>query len=235
MRGSRKPRATGASREVRICVAVVDGQQLLAEALAALVDAMDGFTMLGVIVGHQALIALVDQRPDLVIARVGDEPGGAVELVRSARSLPRDVSIVLVADVLTSELVRFVLEERLDALILSDCTVQDLAASLDQVAHGQAVLPAGWQSALAGQEDDPLEPLSIRQLEVLDLIAEGCSYHEIASRLFISTNTVKFHLRAIYLQLGVNNRMAAAGILARSRRGRGLPATGRPLRVVSRD
>jgi DNA-binding NarL/FixJ family response regulator len=52
--------------------------------------------------------------------------------------------------------------------------------------------------------------LSERQLEVLTLVAEGCSYDEIGARLFISANTVKFHLRSIYMRLGVRNRMAAA-------------------------
>ena len=51
------------------------------------------------------------------------------------------------------------------------------------------------------------------QLEVLTLVAEGCSYDEIGARLFISANTVKFHLRSVYVRLGVRNRMAAARML----------------------
>ena len=233
MSGPRDERT--AVRRLRVCIAVVDGQQLLAEALAALVETIDGCTVLGVVSGHSALVATAGRAVDLIIARVAGEPGGAAALVRSARTLAHQPTIVLVADDLTADLVRFVLDERLDALILSDCTVQDLEVSLDQLAHGQAVLPAGWQSVLADEPDDPLEPLSARQLEVLDLVADGHSYHEIAQRLFISTNTVKFHLRSIYLQLGVNNRMAAAGVLARSRRGRRLQEAGRPLKVISPD
>ncbi|MBV8944891.1 MAG: helix-turn-helix transcriptional regulator, partial [Solirubrobacterales bacterium] len=61
--------------------------------------------------------------------------------------------------------------------------------------------------------DDPLESLSERQLEVLTLAAEGLSYQDIATRLFISSNTVKFHLRTIYLRLGVRNRAAAARLV----------------------
>ena len=54
-----------------------------------------------------------------------------------------------------------------------------------------------------------VEPLSERELEVLQLIAEGLTNREIASRLFLSLNTVKAHTRNIYGKLGVNSRTQA--------------------------
>jgi LuxR family maltose regulon positive regulatory protein len=54
-----------------------------------------------------------------------------------------------------------------------------------------------------------VEPLSERELEVLQLIADGLTNQEIASRLFLSLNTVKVHTRNIYGKLGVNNRTSA--------------------------
>jgi LuxR family maltose regulon positive regulatory protein len=54
-----------------------------------------------------------------------------------------------------------------------------------------------------------VEPLSEREIEVLQLIAEGLSNREIASRLFISLNTVKAHTRNIYGKLGVRSRTQA--------------------------
>jgi LuxR family maltose regulon positive regulatory protein len=56
-----------------------------------------------------------------------------------------------------------------------------------------------------------IEPLSERELEVLQLIAEGLSRQEIASQLVLSLNTVKTHARNIYSKLGVNNQMQAVG------------------------
>ncbi|MGF1670711.1 MAG: response regulator transcription factor, partial [Balneolaceae bacterium] len=53
------------------------------------------------------------------------------------------------------------------------------------------------------------ERLSDREAEVLSLIAEGCSNREIASRLFVSVNTVKTHIKRIYEKLEVNNRVQA--------------------------
>jgi LuxR family maltose regulon positive regulatory protein len=60
-------------------------------------------------------------------------------------------------------------------------------------------------------ETEWIEPLSERELEVLHLIADGLTNPEIASRLFISLNTVKAHCKNIYGKLGVKNRMQAIG------------------------
>jgi LuxR family maltose regulon positive regulatory protein len=69
-------------------------------------------------------------------------------------------------------------------------------------------------------EFELVEPLSEREIEVVQFIAEGLTNQEIASRLFLSPNTVKVHTRNIYGKLGANNRTQAAtkardlGILA---------------------
>ncbi len=56
---------------------------------------------------------------------------------------------------------------------------------------------------------DLVEPLSKRELEVLQLIAEGLTNQEIATRLYLSLHTVKVHARNIYARLGVSNRTGA--------------------------
>jgi LuxR family maltose regulon positive regulatory protein len=54
-----------------------------------------------------------------------------------------------------------------------------------------------------------VEPLSERELEVLQLITQGLTNREIASRLYLSLNTVKAHTRNIYGKLAVHNRTQA--------------------------
>jgi LuxR family maltose regulon positive regulatory protein len=54
-----------------------------------------------------------------------------------------------------------------------------------------------------------IEPLSDRELDVLRLMADGLKYKEIAARLFISLNTVRFHVKTIYGKLDANNRTRA--------------------------
>jgi DNA-binding NarL/FixJ family response regulator len=179
--------ADGLSRP-RIRIAVADARHLIAPALGALVDTINRLELLA-----------------------------AFDLVRSLRRIALSLQIVVIADALTPELVRVVLDHSLNGLILTDSSPADLVACLDRVACGDAVLPANWQCVLASGCDDPIDTLSERQLEVLTLVAEGCSYEEIGARLFISANTVKFHLRSIYLRLGVRNRHGGGPYADRAR------------------
>ena len=198
-------------------VAVADRRRLIAEALAALIADRDGFAVTGAIVAEVAVEAVAQQRPDVVVVEVGADARPAMELVRELRRRVPRVEIVIVADALEPALVSFVLDQGIGGLLLSDAAARDVAACLDHVAHGRAVLPSGWQAALSADRNDPLDTLSERQLEVLGLLADGFSYEEIGARLFISLNTVKFHVRSIFLRLGVRNRMAAARLLMRRR------------------
>jgi DNA-binding NarL/FixJ family response regulator len=195
-------------------VAMVDRRRLIAEALAALIAGREGFSVTGAIAGDSPVNAIAEQHPDVVVVGTGADSRPARELVRELRRRLPTVEIVIVADVLEPPLVSFVLDQGIEGLMLSNAAGRDIVACLDQVAHGQAVLPPGWQGALSAGRNDPLDALSARQMQVLVLLADGCSYEEIGARLFISLNTVKFHVRSIFLRLGVRNRMAAARMLA---------------------
>ena len=73
-------------------------------------------------------------------------------------------------------------------------------------------LDAGQSARQPAETVEPpalVEPLTDRELDVLRLMAEGLKYREIAARLFITMNTVRFHVKAIYGKLGVNNRTQA--------------------------
>jgi LuxR family maltose regulon positive regulatory protein len=86
------------------------------------------------------------------------------------------------------------------------------------VAESEQAHPSTTQAP----KPDLIEPLSERELEVLQLIAEGLTNQEIASRLFLALNTVKAHTRNIYGKLGVHNRTQA---VARARALGILPST----------
>lgn len=197
-----------------IRVAVADERRLMAEALAALVGTMSGFAVTAVVVGGAGVCTIVAGPPDLVLVGVDAGTGAGFELVRLIRARLPDVQIVIVADALEPLAVKLVFDQRLGGLLLTNTSATCIATSLDEVAHGRAVLPVGWQQMLSHEPKDPLECLSQRQLDVLRLLADGLSYEEIGTRLFITVNTVKFHVRSIFARLGVGNRTTAARMFA---------------------
>jgi DNA-binding NarL/FixJ family response regulator len=197
-----------------IRIAVGDDRRMIAEALASLVGTMSGFAVTAVVAGEAGVCTLAAKPPDLVLAGVNPGTGAGFGLVRSIRGRLPEVRIVIVTDVLQPDVVKLVIDQRLAGLLLTDVSASGLATSLDEVAQGRAVLPVGWQKMLLPEHDDPLEGLSERQLDVLRLLADGLSYEEIGARLFITANTVKFHVRSIFERLGVCNRTAAARVFA---------------------
>jgi len=74
-----------------------------------------------------------------------------------------------------------------------------------------AAFPPVEAAASGGPSTLPplVEPLTERELEVLRLMAEGLTYDEVAQRLIVSLNTVRYHVKGLYGKLGVDKRMAA--------------------------
>ena len=90
----------------------------------------------------------------------------------------------------------------------------DVVAEFDSLAEARAsglVADALLLPSTRSSEDDSLlpEPLTAREIDVLELVAEGCSNKGIAERLGISDQTVKFHLASITGKLGASNRTDA--------------------------
>jgi LuxR family maltose regulon positive regulatory protein len=77
------------------------------------------------------------------------------------------------------------------------------------VAEAEPTAPSRTQSQAPGLGSEIIEPLSEREVEVLQLVAKGLTNQEIASRLFLSLNTVKVHTRNIYGKLDVHSRTQA--------------------------
>jgi DNA-binding NarL/FixJ family response regulator len=201
-------------RQVSVArVAVVDARLLIAEALAAMVADWPAFEVVCVASADLRAETVAAAEPDVVLVGVDARGRDALTLVDALRVIAPEVQIVLMADEMSREIVTIVLDRSLAGLLLTAHPSEELTSSLSLIFQGRSVMPNGWQAVLASERVGPLDALSDRQLEVLGLLAEGCSYEEIGTRLFISVNTVKFHTRSIFERLGVRNRMAAVRVL----------------------
>jgi DNA-binding NarL/FixJ family response regulator len=100
--------------------------------------------------------------------------------------------------------------------LLKDTSREDLYSAIRATARGESVLSPGVAARLIGQMRAPAEEkLSSREVEVLQLVADGASNREIANRLHISQATVKSHLIHVFDKLGVSDRTAAVTVALR--------------------
>ena len=99
-----------------------------------------------------------------------------------------------------------------DAVILKSTTGEQLVEQLLKVAAGHKL---GLDDVVRSRRKGPGEALSLREQEVLALLALGQSNPEIANELFLSVDTVKTYVRRVFAKLGVKNRTSAALLAAR--------------------
>jgi DNA-binding NarL/FixJ family response regulator len=188
---------------------------LVAESLARVLREA-GLVVTGCYESSAALLEKLRRcQPDLLLLdpRIDERDGGSPTLEGVRKASPR-THVVVIAGSVDAKLARALVRYGVRGLVLRSSPTADAVAVLRQVLDGQVVFPCSVMEHLAAP--DELGPLSLRQREVLQHLAAGCSNDEIAQRLFISRNTVKFHLRVIYSRLGVHNRVEAARCLQNS-------------------
>jgi DNA-binding NarL/FixJ family response regulator len=202
------------ANDVRVVVA--HQRPLLAEALGRLLDDL-GLDVVGAACDPEALLSrLASDAVDVIVLDAAFHPGsGPLVTLDRIRAAAPGVCVVVIADALDEALSTAARDGELDGVVLASAAGTELAAALAQVAAGHAVFPAGWlRHGRQAAGASPLAQLSPRQREVLELLALGMDNDQIAARLYISRNTVKFHVRTIYERLGVHNRVEAARVLA---------------------
>ena len=86
------------------------------------------------------------------------------------------------------------------------------APELVRPAMVQRLLVQSGSLGITGEQDQPVEELTGRESEVLQLLTQGLANKQIAARLGISEHTVKFHVSAIYAKLGATNRAEAVRV-----------------------
>jgi DNA-binding NarL/FixJ family response regulator len=164
---------------------------------------------------EEAVRLIGTERPDVVLVDVHMPGGGGVEVIRRvAETAPAQRFLALsVSD--AAEDVIAVIRAGARGYVTKTISGEDLAAAVTRVRAGDAVFSprlAGFVlDAFAGEVDqaevDPeLDALTLREREVLRLIARGYLYKEVALELGISVKTVEAHVSAVLRKLQLSNR-----------------------------
>jgi DNA-binding NarL/FixJ family response regulator len=161
-----------------------------------------------------SVVELVPPEADVLVV-AGDDP--LEEAARAVAEEGTQAILLLSEDDRSMPLLREV-APRGWGVISPDAPPEELSAAIIAVAQGLVVLPRSLTGRLLrGQEavEEPAEPLTAREREVLGLLGRGLSNKMIARDLRISEHTVKFHVSSIYAKLGAASRTEAVGLGAR--------------------
>jgi NarL family two-component system response regulator LiaR len=157
---------------------------------------------------------LIDLDHNLVILDPDGGRSSAIECVRQFRHTRPDVKMIIFTSCNDRNLIMEAMELGVRGFKLKTASAEDIIQSVHTVHNGGASLDACVSSALvehmSAREPEISEVLSMREQEVLALLATGRSNNDIAEALDVTTRTVKYHVSSIFSKLNVKNRTEAA-------------------------
>lgn len=193
---------------------VVAGDPLARAGLTMLLSNQPGLQIVGQVGESEALTAEVEvYRPDVIVWDLGWETGDSIEMLAELTAEREEPGIAVVGLIPDGEQASAVWLAGVGGLLFRDVTIERLFAAIQAVDQGLAAIEPELLADLlptASFEEPALtEALTPRELEVLQLLAEGLANRAIAQQLDISEHTVKFHVNAIMGKLGAQSRTAA--------------------------
>jgi len=180
--------------------------------------------------GRAALIEALGQRPDVILTDLKMPKMDGIELTRRVREELPGTAVVILTAFDDDENLFAALKAGATGYILKDASLEEIAAAVRAAHAGEGVLSAGLVARvireftridrMAADQRRLFAQLTRREIEVLELLAQGLRNRQIAQRLFLSEKTVRNHISAILGKLHANDRTEAALIAARHGLGR---------------
>jgi len=206
---------------------LLDRHPLWMDAMEALVEGL-GIQVVGRATDCDEAVGLVDElRPDVLIAGVDVARSDDLSCIRRAAQVYPGLRSVIIAESDDLQSVAMAFGAGASAYCVKTAEQEDVASAIRQVFErsiyllGEPVAPVSH--AMDAEAKSVAQELTRRELEILRLVAEGHSNSQLAKMLWVTEQTVKFHLSNIYRKLDVANRTEASrwaqlnGLLATQR------------------
>lgn len=210
--------APGPGLQVRVLLVL--SQPVVASALRERIAIEPNLTVVAETTDELSVPTLLDHHAVDVVVIDGRLPGGGLALVSAVRARAT-ASVIVLADACDGPTVVEAVCRGAEGYVLKTEPVSVIVGAVSDVARGDRWLSGAARDALVDELQaggvPTLPHLSPRELQILDLFANGLSSSSIGTRLHLSESTVKHHRTNIYSKLGVTS--AAAAVYQAMRRG----------------
>jgi DNA-binding NarL/FixJ family response regulator len=194
-------------------VLLVDDHELMRQGLRSILEREEEVEVVGEAArGREALELARTLEPDVVIMDVAMQDLNGIETTRRIRAECPRVKVLALSSHSDARYVTAMLDAGACGYVLKANAYDDLRRALDAVSRGRSYLCADVTDAVVGAARRGTEstrtasraPLSGREREVLQLLAEGLSSPQISQRLYVATSTIETHRRNIARKLGLH-------------------------------
>jgi DNA-binding NarL/FixJ family response regulator len=198
----------------KIRVLCVDDHPVVRDGIAAIINLQPDMMLAGAAgTAGEALKQFFELRPDVALVDLQLPDMNGFDLIRKIRDKSPNARIVVLSSHEGDVDIQRALEAGAQGYVVKGLVREELLQTIRAVHAGKRRLPAPVAQSLAEHMAD--EPISVRELEVLSLMATGKRNKEIAGELSIAEDTVKMHVRNILSKLQVSDRTEAVTIALR--------------------
>jgi len=167
--------------------------------------------------GAEAIVLAGQLLPEVILMDVTMPEVNGVEATRAIRQKHPEIRVVMLTMHADESVIASAIRAGASGYLVKDCSTDEIAATVRQAADDRQALSQDLAASMLNEVrklDSPAvaeadRVVTKREEEVLQLIADGCSTTEVASRLYISHKTVKNHLASIYQKLDARDRTQA--------------------------
>lgn len=193
-------------------VLLVDDHPLVRAGLASLISTTDDLEIIGEAAsGEQAVSMAGDREPDVVLMDLSMPGMGGVEATRQILDANLQIRVVVLTSFADQDRVTDALAAGAVGYLLKDCDPREVLAAIRSAALGHAPLdPRVARALLPSTTTRVSDTLSVRELQVLRLVARGLANKQIGRSLGITERTVKVHVGHVFRRIGVADRTSAA-------------------------
>jgi DNA-binding NarL/FixJ family response regulator len=197
-------------------VAIADDHRLMLDGIRRALEAAPDISVVGEAMSGEEMLRLVPKvNPDVVILDMRMPKGDGLTTLSQLKKDYPDLKVIILSMFEEPDHINEALEKGAAGYVVKSINPLDLPSTIRQVVEGTVYHPGvagGLGTGTGGTPAKPASPpagLTERELTILRLVAEGLSNLDIASKLYVTEQTVKFHLSNIYRKLGVGNRTEA--------------------------
>jgi DNA-binding NarL/FixJ family response regulator len=160
---------------------------------------------------ESALQALPGLQPDIVLMDIGLPGMSGIECVQALRDQGQDLNIIMLSVRDEDEAIFDSLCAGASGYLVKETPAVQLLEAIKECHEGGAPMSAAIARRVVASFRKPAQtsPLSDRETEVLSMLCTGANYKTIAEKIFVSSNTVKAHIKNIYKKLQVHTRAEA--------------------------
>jgi DNA-binding NarL/FixJ family response regulator len=192
-------------------VVIADDHRLMLDGIRRALEADGTFEIVGETQSGGEVLPLVAQtKPDVVVLDVRMPQMDGLACLDEIRKKHPEVKVVMLSASTSQDLVESALRRGASAYVLKSVDPADLPSTLRQAVSGNVFSAIGIATANdVGTQGARGSGLTDRETAILKALARGLSNDEIAKELWVTQQTVKFHLTNIYRKLAVKNRTEA--------------------------